>query len=265
MQDLIKNFIQKHRAAFDPNVPGAHGWTGVKSTLDRLQSADLLEQHMAINRVLLDTEAPASCVWENISAHLDGQHGSTDTLECYIRLNREELDMAIPDAKIWSNIEKVIPASNRPVAKTISINWQRSLFRVAASLALLIAGIGIGTWYAQYSSDGMQMADVSSEYAELEQYYQSDIAVKQQKLATFTGNRPAEVKVDLEQLDQMMQELRQELADVPPGNREQVVRAMIENYQAKTAILKRVLEDLDTTRQQPDNENSDAGHEIKNL
>jgi len=265
MQDVIKNFIQKHRAAFDPNVPGAHGWTGVKSTLDRLQSADLLEQHIAINRVLLDTEAPASCVWENISAHLDGQHGSTDTLECYIRLNRNELDLAIPDANIWNSIEKIIPASTRPIAKKVSINWQRSLIRVAASLTLLIAGIGIGTWYAQYSSDGMQMADVSSEYAELERYYQSDIAGKQRKLASFSGNRPAEVEVDLAQLDQMMQELRQELADVPPGNREQVVRAMIENYKAKTAILKRVLEDLDTTRQQPDNDNSDAGHDIKNL
>ncbi len=265
MQDLIKNFIQQHRAAFDPNVPGADGWTGVKSALDRLQSADLLEQHIAINRVLLDTEVPASCVWENISAHLDGQHGSSDTLECYIRLNRAEMDMAIPDANIWNGIEKIIPPGARPIAKKAAINWQRGLLRVAASLTLLIAGMGIGTWYAQYSSDGMQMADISSEYAELEQYYQSDIAVKQRKLASLSGNRPAEVEVDLAQLDQMMQELRQELADVPPGNREQVVRAMIENYKAKTAILKRVLEDLDTTRQQPDNENSDAGHEIKNL
>ena len=264
MTDVIKNFIQQHRDAFDPNVPDAHGWTGVKSTLDRLQSADLLEQHIAINRVIMDTETPDDCVWENISAHLDGQHGSADTLECYIRQNREELDTAIPNEGLWRAIEKTIPNSTRPAAKIVHFPWQRRLMRVAASLALLMAGIGIGNWYAQYSTGGMEMADVSSEYAELEQYYQSDIAVKQQKLASFTGNRPTEIKVDLEQLDQMMQELRQELSDVPPANREQVVRAMIENYKAKTAILQRVLEDLDTTHQ-PDHENSDAGHEIKNL
>ena len=264
MTDVIKKFIQQHRAAFDPNVPGAHGWTGVKSTLDRLQSADLLEQHIAINRVLLDTEAPDPCVWENIAAHLDGQHGTADNLECFIKQNREELDLAIPRDGLWQSIEKIIPNSTRPTAKIVGLPWQQNLLRVAASVALLIAGIGIGTWYAHYSTGSMDMADVSSEYAELEQYYQSDIAVKQQKLASFTGNRPTEIKIDLEQLDQMMQELRQELADVPPANREQVVRAMIENYKAKTAILKRVLEDLDTTHQ-PDKENSDAGHEIKNL
>ena len=264
MTDVIKKFIQQHRAAFDPNVPGAHGWTGVKSTLDRLQSADLLEQHLAINRVLLDTEAPAACVWENITAQLDGQHGSSDTLECFIRENREQLDISIPNEHLWRTIEKVIPNGARPTATVVRVHWQRNLMRIAASLALLIAGIGIGAWYARQSTGGMEMADVSSEYAELEQYYRSDIAVKQQKLASFTGNRPTEIKVDLEQLDQMMQELRKELADVPAANREQVVRAMIENYKAKTAILQRVLEDLDTTHQ-PDHENSDAGHEIKNL
>jgi hypothetical protein len=264
MQDLIKNFIQQHRAAFDPNVPGAHGWDAVKNTLDRLQSADLLEQHIAINRILLDTETPDSCVWENISAQLDGQHGASDTLECYIRQNREALDLAVPNTGLWRNIEQHISTGARPAARMIPLHWQRSLMRVAASIALLMAGIGIGAWYARHNTGGMNMADVSSEYAELEQYYQSDIAVKQQKLASFTGNRPTEIKVDLEQLDQMMKDLRQELADVPPANREQVVRAMIENYKAKTAILKRVLEDLDTTHQ-PDNENSDAGYEINNL
>lgn len=264
MADLIKKFIQQHRAAFDPNVPGAHGWSSVESALDRLQSADALEQHITINRVLLDTEEPDSCVWENINAQLDGHHGSSDLLECFIKQNRDELDDAMPPEMVWGNIEKSLPDVQRPTAKIIPVNWQRNLMRIAASLALLISGIGIGTWYARQNTESMQMADVSNEYAELEQYYQRDISVKQQKLASFTGNRPVEVKMDLEQLDHMMQELRKELADVPPANREQVVRAMIENYKAKTAILKRVLEDLDTTHQ-PDKVNSDAGYEIKDL
>ena len=264
MTDVLKNFIQQHRDAFDPNVPDAHGWTGVKSALDRLQSADGLERSIAVNRVLLDTEEPAACVWENIHAQLDGLHGSDDLLECFIRQNREGLDTSIPRETLWQNIEKAIPGSARPPATIVRVNWQRGLLRIAASLALLIAGIGIGTWYAHSTAGGMDMADVSSEYGELEQYYQRDIATKQQKLATFTGNRSSEINMDLDQLDHMMQELRQELADVPPANREQVVRAMIDNYKAKTAILERVLEDLDTTKK-PEKDNSDAGHDIKNL
>jgi hypothetical protein len=264
MTDSIKNFIQQHRDAFDQNVPGAHGWAGVKTALDRLESADALERSVAHSRILLDTEIPDDCVWENIHAFLDGQHGSSDSLECFIRQNREDLDAAMPADNLWQHIEKTIPHTGWPTAKRVGINWQRSLLRVAASLTLLIAGIGIGIWYAKSNTKGMDMADVSSEYGELEQYYQRDIATKQQKLATFTGNRPAEINLDLEQLDHIMQELRGELADVPPANREQVVRAMIDNYKAKTAILERVIKDLDTT-QKPEKDNSDAGYEIKDL
>lgn len=264
MNDVIKNFIQQYRAAFDPDVPGAHGWPDVARTLDRLQSADAMERNIAVDRVLMDTETPSSCVWENVNAWLDQQHGSSDGLECYIKQHREELDTVIPNVNLWSGIEKTLPGTNRPKAVIVRIPWQRNLLRIAASLTLLLSGVGIGTWYARSSAGAMDMADVSSEYGELEQYYRRDIAVKQEKLATFTGNRPAEINLDLDQLDQMMQELRKELADVPSANREQVVRAMIENYKAKTAILERVLEDLDTTHQ-PEKDNSDAGHEIKNL
>lgn len=265
MTDTIKNFIQQYRAAFDRQVPGAHSWPNVERALDRLQSADALERMIAVDRVLMDTEAPAACVWENISAQLDRQHGAADLLECYIRDHRDELDLAIPGEGLWSGIEKTLPGQKRPKAVVVRMSWQRQLIRVAASLTLLLSGIGIGTWYARSTApDGMEMADVSSEYGELEQYYRRDIAVKQEKLATFTGNRPAEIQMDLEQLDQIMADLRRELADVPTANREQVVRAMIENYKAKTAILERVLDDLDTTRQ-PEKDNSDAGHEIKNL
>jgi hypothetical protein len=82
-------------------------------------------------------------------------------------------------------------------------------------------------------------------------------------LASIRGSQPAEVRADLEQLDKAMEELRLELANVPPGNREQVVRAMIENYQAKLIILKRVLERLDDTQNGGDNRTLSNG--IKNI
>jgi hypothetical protein len=107
------------------------------------------------------------------------------------------------------------------------------------------------------------MSDVSGEYKELEQFYQRDITVKREKLATFTGSQPAEVGEDLEHLDEIMAELRRDLADVPPGNREQVIRAMIENYKAKMAILQRVLERLEQSNNGGDNSKKSNG--IKNI
>lgn len=261
--DKIENFIREHRNAFDVAMPGAHGWADLEKTLDRLRQSDGLEKEIMCSRLFLDTESPSERVWAGIEAFLDqpNKDGASDPLERFIRDNREALDSEVPDLKVWANIAKETPAK----AKIIGINWQRSLLRAAASVALLVTGLGLGIWYARSTGpSAMAMSEVSNEYAELEHYFQSDIAGKQQKLATFTGSQSAEIHEDLEQLDNMMSELKLELANVPEGNREQVVRAMIENYKAKAAILERVLERLEESNK-TETINSDSNNEIKNI
>jgi len=259
--DLIETFIRDNHRAFDAATPGTHGWQGIEKALDRLGSADGLETELLLNRVLMDTETPSESVWAGIEQFLDEQKNyNPDPLERYIHEHRDAFDSEVPDLKVWANIADKVPAK----AKVVHINWQRSLLRAAASVALLVTGLGLGIWYARSAeTPAMAMSDVSNEYAELEQFFQRDISGKQQKLASFTGSQPAEVHEDLEQLDNVMSELREELANVPAGNREQVVRAMIENYKAKTAILERVLERLEPTK--TETKNSDSGNEIKNI
>lgn len=256
----IKQFIQQNRDAFDAAVPGAHGWSGLDKMLDRLPNADALEQYLMCDRVLLDTQAPSEHIWSKIENELDSA-GPAD-LESFIRANREAFDPALPNEQAWEKIAGALP---KPKAVIVHIGWQRSIMRIAASLALLVAGIGGGIWYERSngSTSGMAMSDVSGEYAELEQYYQRDITVKSEKLATFTGSQTRDVGEDLENLDKVMEELRRELAQVPPGNREQVVRAMIENYKAKTAILQRVLERLEQSEQEGNDHKQSNG--IKNI
>jgi hypothetical protein len=260
--DSLELFIRDHRNAFDEAMPGAHGWAGVENALDRLRNADGVEAELIMNRILLDTKAPSEKVWAGIEQYLDDPKNSIcDPLESFIRENRDALDSEVPDLKVWANIVKATPAK----AKIIRIGWQRHLLRAAASVALLVTGLGLGIWYARMGEpSAMAMSEVSTEYAELEQYFQRDIAGKTQKLATFTGSQSAEVKQDLQQLDNVMEELRLELADVPEGNREQVVRAMIENYKAKAAILERVLERLEESTK-TETINSNSGNEIKNI
>ncbi|MFN0035475.1 MAG: hypothetical protein ACKVUS_10415 [Saprospiraceae bacterium] len=261
MTDSLKIFVQKHRAAFDAAVPGAHGWSGLERMLERLPNACALERQLMCDRVLLDTEMPAEMVWARIETDLDSPPEKLD-LESFIQKNREAFDTELPQGQIWENISGSLP---KPRAKVLPMDWQRPLMRIAASLMLLVAGIGGGIWYERHggATSGMAMSDVSGEYAELEQFYQRGILVKQEKLATFTGSQPAEVGEDLEHLDKIMEELRRELADVPPGNREQVVRAMIENYKAKSAILQRVLERLEESKNEGDNSKQSNG--IKNI
>jgi hypothetical protein len=260
--DTIETFIRENRHAFDAATPGAHGWASLEKALDRLGRACGLETELLVNRVLLDTETPSERVWAGIEQSLNElKNNEFDPLENFIRENREALDSEIPDLKVWANVAKAMPAK----ARIVGIGWQRALLRAAASVALLIVGLGLGIWYARSGEPPMMaMSEVSSEYAELEQYFQRDIASKTQKLATFTGSQPIEVNQDLQQLDNVMAELRQELADVPEGNREQVVRAMIENYKAKAAILERVLERLEQSIQ-TETKNSNSGNETKNI
>jgi len=261
MNDSINIFIQQNRNALDAAVPGAHGWPGLERMLERLPDSDGLERQLMYDRVLLDIALPSDQVWLKIEKDLDRPSEHFD-LETFIKQNREALDTELPQGQAWENISKSLP---KPKAIKVHIGWQRSILRIAASLALLVVGIGAGIWYERQdgTAPGMAMGDVSGEYKELEQYYQRDISVKREKLASFTGNQPAEVGEDLKQLDEIMAQLRKELADVPPGNREQVVRAMISNYKAKTAILQRVLERLEESNNGGDNSKQSNG--IKNM
>ena len=258
----LEQYIRENRAAFDAAEPGPHNWPAIEHGLLRSAQGGVIEQFILTNRALFDTANPPEQCWPAIETALDAAALPADSLERFIEENRDAFDTEMPDLRVWAGIEQSAP---KQTARTIPVYWRRTLLRIAASLALLLTGVGIGIWYAGGSGQktpGMAMSAVSAEYAELEQYYQRDINSKQQKLASFTAYHDGEVTDDLQQMDRVMVELREELAQVPPGNREQVVRAMIENYKAKAAILERVLEHLE--QQQPATTNS-GNHAVKKI
>lgn len=245
--DQLKAYIQKKHQEMDQEAPGAYAWEQLSKSLQRLPNADTLEIQLMIDRPLLDLDEPNDNLWKGIQSTLDG--GSTDGLKQYIQSNRPTFDMMPPPNDLWDRIAGQVPALSAPKSKVVALGWHHNLAKLAAAVAILIVGIGLGVWYATPAllDQGMAMSEVSSEYAEIEEYYQGDITKKQAHLANFTSTQSAEITQDLDQLDHIMQELKVELSKVPPGNREQVVRAMIENYKAKASILERVLDRLDTS------------------
>lgn len=261
MKDAIKTFIQEQRDHFDADAAGAGVWAQVNTALDKWPAADALERYVLLNRAFLDAELPPDSVWVNIDSHLKNCK-SGSILEQFICEHRESFDDSVPDLRVWSELSAKLP-ENKPRIKMITIGWQRNLIRAAAAVTLLLIGLGAGVWYARSSqTPEMSMAQVSPEYAELEKHYEQDIDKKREKLVSYRGSQSADVMLDLDQLDHVMQELREELAHVPPANRQQVVRAMIENYKAKTAILERVLEHLEPAEQEGNNQ---VKNEIKNI
>jgi hypothetical protein len=270
MSDPIKIFIQQHRNAFDAALPDAHRWKGIEKVLQRWPEADGLERCLLGDRILLDTADVPDSVWAGIQAQLDSTatRQAADPLEQFILQHREALDSEAPDGELWSKISPVLPETkggSTGGARIVSFSWGRTLLRAAAAITLLLTGAGLGIWYtgqSNQSAQGLSLSEVSSEYAELERYYQGDIAVKKEKLASFAGYRDEEVLNDLQQMDKIMEELQRDLANVPPANREKVVRAMIENYKAKAAILQRVLEHLQNTTL---NNSNSSNNEIENI
>jgi hypothetical protein len=270
MSDPIKIFIRHHRQAFDLALPDVHLWKGVEKALQRLPEADGLERYLLGNRILLDSAEVPAKVWSGIESRLDAalRASQGDPLEQFIRQHREAFDREIPGEEVWCTIAPVSPektdrqSSGAPI---VSFSLGRTLLRAAAAVMLLLTGAGLGIWYAgqnNRAAQGLTLSEVSPEYAELERYYQSDIAVKKEKLAAFAGYRDEEVFNDLQQMDKITEELQRELADVPPDNREKVVRAMIENYKAKAAILQRVLEHVQNSTLNQSNSNN---NEIENI
>jgi hypothetical protein len=257
-QPYIETYIQQYRPDFDAAEPADCRWEHVARTVARLQASGcLIEAFVATERPVLDADWPDTMgIWARIHAHLDTLHpvAAQDDIEAFINSNRLDFDAETPDLRVWNELTHV---AQPPVAAPLQVLWYRRLARAAAAIALVVAGAALGLWYAGRqqtmvndqpplaATAGMRMSDVSQEYARLEAQYEQDIQQKKAQLARFASTPgTGEMMVDIEGMDKIMEELRVELSNVPPGNREQIIRVMIEHYQAKAHVLQKVLEAL---------------------
>lgn len=168
-----------------------------------------------------------------------------DNLEKFISSNREAFDEAVPSLKVWAEIDKTL-AQKSARRRTL---WQG--MRVAAAVLLLLFTGGLAGHYLADTSFGDTSAalqEIDPEYAEIAQYYESQISDKVQQLASYEQGQL--VLEDFEQLDQTMKELKEDLLRAPKGKEEQIIENLIRSYQTKVQILERVLERIHSTDKQ---------------
>lgn len=167
-----------------------------------------------------------------------------DKLEQFVRDNREAFDDEVPSLNVWAGIDQQLAKK-----QTRIVSFHRML-RVAAAVILLL---GVGTVFGTYLAKGEASSvdalalQVSPELDKIEKYYEKQIENKYQQLASYKHDQS--IETDLDQLDETMEELKQELLTAPKGKEEQILQSLIQGYQTKIEILELVLQRIQSTNQ----------------
>jgi BMFP domain-containing protein YqiC len=120
------------------------------------------------------------------------------------------------------------------------------MLRIAAAAVLLLGiGASAGIYLTSNPASPMvqtQQAQLPLEFVEVESYFQQQYREKLNQLASY--QLEPGFQQDQQQFEQVMTELKQELAKAPEESRERIIASMIQNYHTKLDILQRLFEQL---------------------
>ncbi len=159
----------------------------------------------------------------------------SDNLEKFVRKNREQFDSEIPRDKIWSKIHKGMQA-NTPVRK---ISWYKY-----AAAALILIGVGAGIGLALGNRQEAPQLVMQQQIEESEKKYTQLVNNKLDELSEYDFDKKLLTDIDL--LDQIHMELKEELIQNSGANSKIVIQAMMKNYQAKLNALEKILTKVKT-------------------
>ena len=183
-----------------------------------------------------------------------------DRLEKFISENRDQFDLHEPDEKLWAGIE-----SNIQGKKTFRIGWKGVMWRAAAVILIFGASYGIQEYLhqrqAMMAGQEEEIINNIPELQEAEIYYTSLLNDKISQIGPLLEQNPElgeSLQQDLSELDSIYSELQNDLRDNIAND--EVVEAMIQNYILKIQILEDLLEYMDESSK--NNEDEKAAIEI---
>ncbi len=169
-----------------------------------------------------------------------------DRLEDFVRNHNQEFDIFEPEDRLWEGIEKKLDKANRrPVSFYI--------YRVTAVAALIAILFGVQQFLIIRHNAGEM-----PELQEAELYYTSLINQKMEQVKPYLSEYPGleeELNSDLSELDSIYKDLKEDLKDNIAN--QEVLEAMIENYRLRINILEEMVQFLDDTGDDINNNNSE--------
>lgn len=168
-----------------------------------------------------------------------------DRLEEFISDHRDRFDLYEPDEQLWSGIEKRI--TNK---KSHRIGWKGIAWRAAAVLVIFAASFTLQEYLqirkGKLASRNENLSREIPELREAEIFYTSLLNEKIRQIEPLISGQPElgeSLERDLAELDSIYGELQQDLRDNIAND--EIVEAMIQNYILKIEILEDLLDYLD--------------------
>jgi len=180
-------------------------------------------------------------------------------LEDFIKTNSADFDDLEPGNDLWNRIEKKLPKEVTPrEAKTFTLGF---VMRVAA-IVITVMAVGFVFYLKSEKPAGVNLADISPEYAQQQVHYASLVESKRIELKTLAKNDPQlyrEFSGEIAKMDSTYKKLNTDLATSP--NQESVLHAMIRNLQIQTEVLNQQLQVIEQFNQMKKEER----HETKDI
>lgn len=161
-----------------------------------------------------------------------------DRIEQYIKDNRSAFDQHEPPKFLWEQISEELETSdskNNSLPKSLKDNIVWLVARMAAVFALVLAaGVVIG-YHLSSDNNSIDMDRV----AKIEQQYIHTVNHRMNELRHYQLD--PQLEGDLQQMDVEMGQIRNELRSDTYMNENDLIEALIQNYEKKIGILERVL------------------------
>ncbi|MCH2199733.1 MAG: hypothetical protein MK081_13220 [Flavobacteriales bacterium] len=178
----------------------------------------------------------------------------------FIDQHRGGFDNEMPSGDLWSKIDAEL-GPQESIERTVPIRWLWMTV-ASAACAVLLMGVfvflqDVGTevvaenppTQAQQTIPSLSLSDISSELAEVEQYYISEVSLRTEELMQYA--EAEEYLAEVELLKEEFESLKKEMGR--GVDQYKIVEAMIQNYRLRLEILEALLEELEDNQFEPVN------------
>ena len=166
-----------------------------------------------------------------------------DNLEKYIADHISEFDQESPPPMVWMNLEKHLE-EERKVEAPSKVVKMPGVMRIMQIAAMFVVVMGVGLLIGLQINSGnsnIYSNPQLQEFVEAEKHYSKEIDKMMTVVNSSTIEEKENIQEDINSLDAVYNELKNELITNPHSNTDHVVNAMINNYRAKIDILETVL------------------------